>query len=132
MVNVYSSRWLFIHVQYKQYPDAGLLVMDSEPIVSSRRRIVGSGNEIGWLAELTSSQSEHFNPIRLLVTTFNNSSTYWNWNFIIHAYKINPDPNPNHNNPDNLWDSIILQYSYWVYTPFGMDVTIQKLPKIWP
>ena len=49
-------------------------------------------------------------PIRLLVTTFNNSNNLLELSF--HAYKMNPDPNPNPNlnpnNPNNLLDTIIL------------------------
>ena len=48
--------------------------------------------------------SECCNPIKLLVTTFDNSNTYWNCH-LMHIYKMNPDPNPSPN-PNNLLDTI--------------------------
>ena len=49
------------------------------------------------------SRSARCIPIRLLVTTFNNSNNLLELSF--HAYEINPDPNPypNPNNPNNLY-----------------------------
>ena len=52
------------------------------------------------------SRSERRNPTKLLVTTFNNSNILLGLQF--HAYKMNLDPNPNRNNPNNLSDTIIL------------------------
>ena len=58
------------------------------------------------------SLSARCNPIRVLVTTFNNSYNLLELSF--HAYKMNPDPNPNPNpnlngdNPNSLLDTIIL------------------------
>ena len=52
------------------------------------------------------SRSARCNPIRLLVTTFNNSNNLLELSF--HAYEMNPDPNPNRDNPNNLLDTIIL------------------------
>ena len=58
------------------------------------------------------SRSARCIPVRLLVTTFNNSHNLLELSF--HAYKMNPDPNPNPNpnNPKNLLDTtILLEYN---------------------
>ena len=56
------------------------------------------------------SRSERCNPIKLLVTTFNNSKNLLGLKF--YAYKMSPDsnpnPNPNRNNNNYLLDTIIL------------------------
>ena len=56
------------------------------------------------------SRSARCNPIRLLVTTFNNSDNLLELSF--YAYEMNLDPNPNPNpdrdNSNNLLDTIIL------------------------
>ena len=56
------------------------------------------------------SRSTRCIPIKLLVTTFNNSNNLLELSF--HAYEINPDPNPypylNRDNPNYLLDTIIL------------------------
>ena len=60
------------------------------------------------LSEL--SRSARCIPLRLLVTTFNNSNNLLE--LLFHAYEMNPDPNPypnpNPNNPNNLLDTIML------------------------
>ena len=67
------------------------------------------------------SRSARCIPIRLLVTTFNNSNNLLEFSF--HAHKMNPDPNPNPNpnrdNPNNLLDAkILLGYNVQIECKF--------------
>ena len=75
------------------------------------------GKTVSRAGNVWGSRSQRCNPIKLLVTTFNNSNNLLGLQF--HAYKMNPEPNPNPNcnNPDNLLDTIIL-----LDTTFGAGV----------
>ena len=81
-------------------------------VLASQLPFPANGN-VNWPLP-SFSRSTRCNPIRLLVTTFNNSNNLLELSF--HAYKMNPDPNPNPNpnrdNPNNLLDIIILLQRY--------------------
>ena len=68
--------------------------------------VFGDPSSIVFQALEGFSRSASCNPIRLLMTTFNNSNNLLELSF--HAYKMNPDPNPTRDNPNNLLDTVIL------------------------
>ena len=62
---------------------------------------------------IRTNRSERCTPIKFLGTTFDNSNNLLE--LYLHAYKMNPDFNPNPNNPNNLLDTIILLgYNVWI------------------